>query len=59
MLLLFLMMGENRVVYDWFLIADKLHRKSREACEKGLTSRRPSSSRSLGERTSHPSTIPA
>ena len=31
-------MDENRVVYVWFLLADKLYLKSREAREKGPTS---------------------
>ena len=48
---------EDGVVHDWFILADKLHWKSREAREKGPTSRNPSSDLAVDKRTSSLSTI--
>ena len=54
--IVFSYLDENRVVYDWFLLADKLCWKSREAREKGPTSRHPSSALVVAKRASFPGT---
>ena len=57
LLFIFSWLDENMVVYDWFLLADKLRWKSREAREKGPTSHHPSSALAVDKRTSSSITI--